>query len=1312
MKTRPSIFRAVLLLVQFSTWAACGSTQVDLHGPSGSEEFGRQVTVLPNGSFVVTDPLYDQPDPWVANVGAVYLYSADGQLTGTLAGTSTEDNVGSGGVQVIANGNFVVRSPLWDNGGQSDAGAVTWGSATTGFIDGPSALLSSDNSLVGTSSNDAVGSNAVTLLTNGHYLVRSPEWDNGPSNVGAVTWCNGLTGTTGDVSLGNSLIGSQADDMVGGGEIAVLTNGNYVVQSIFWDGALLDVGAVTWCNGGNGIPYGESGPGVAVSTANSLVGGTNYDLVGSSGVTALTNGHYVVASSYWNNPMGAITDAGAVTWCDGGTGRAGTVLPTNSLTGSVNQDQVGRDGVTALTNGSYVVCSAAWNHPAGPVSKAGAVTWCDGQSGIPAGEPGPGVPVSATNSLVGTSVQDYVGSHLVLALTNGNYVIRSPSWNDPGTAVTDVGAVTWGSGTSGVVGAISAANSLIGTSPYDVVGLTGITALTNGNYVVRSREWRNGTAMDAGAVTWGNGSTGVKGAVSAANSLIGAKAGDNIGGDGVIPLTNGHYVVVSPFWDSPSATGEDHGAVTWGNGSSGIKGLVSAANSLVGGTNSDRVGNSGVTALTNGNYVVASRDWDNPAGPVTEVGAATWGNGNSGIKGLVSATNSLIGGFSGDSIGSAGVIALKNGHYVVCSPYWDNPATTADQAGAVTWGSGTAGIKGLVSAANSLVGTSNNDVLGNGGVTALANGDYVVFSGIWDNPVNPMMDSGAITLGNGTTGITGPVIAANSVLGGTDNQGTSLTFGYDRVREQLIVGRPGDLTVTRMGNLFRALSKTGSAAPGALDISFGTPGTAAINEAGAMLADFSLTGAGSTGGRNKALFADPIYGGAPEMVVQLGDNLAGLGGGLPNNAKATVLSSHVTQQSGRGLFFATVSGTGITTSSNRLLLRDNGSSISLLRRTGQFIPALGLPSAFREVVQNHDYDLLVLSYQLKASATAPVVTSTSDTGLLPLTHGGSIINANLSAQEGRSAFGGTGVFGEFSGRAVVGGKETIHFAAALKTGATSVPALFKMDEDGGNPSLTAKGGGAAPGAGAAFASFPALTQTGNGFGGEQGERALFKATLSGAPSTSNEGLWREGKGSFLVRKGVTEVLPGVKVAGILRFWPAGPDQVLFHAKLSGTGVTSANNEALVLRQTDNAFLILLRKGASPPGIGTAKISAISAVDVNPVSGTYAVLTTLTGSPSTSNQALWTGCTGFGDDTIGAFRRLPQLRLRKGDHYSTDATPIGLVKSISLKPAVDATGAGGRGLAQAISSYGDLALYLIGAGNQTELVVLPRFIANK
>jgi hypothetical protein len=194
-----------------------------------------------------------------------------------------------------------------------------------------------------------------------------------------------------------------------------------------------------------------------------------------------------------------------------------------------------------------VVVSPSWHN--GAVINAGAATWgtarrCDGT-------------VSAANSLVGSTANDLVGrgntnTSKVTALTNGNYVVGSPLWDSGG--LVDVGAVTWGSGTSGVTGAVSAANSLVGSTASDQVGVTGVTALTNGNYVVTSHLWDNGAIADVGAVTWGNGTSGVTGAVSAANSLIGSTLADEVGINGVTALTNGNYVVCSRFWDGAVLT--------------------------------------------------------------------------------------------------------------------------------------------------------------------------------------------------------------------------------------------------------------------------------------------------------------------------------------------------------------------------------------------------------------------------------------------------------------------------------------------------------------------------------------------------------------------------------------------------------------------------------------------------------------------------------------------------------------------------------------------------------------------------------------
>lgn len=1269
------LFWALLLTTQ------CFATQTDISGPLGSGGFGTNITILPNGNFVVTDPLFDQLSPPVADVGAVYLYSPEGALISTLQGSTAADQVGKNGVAVLKTGHFLVISQSWDKTGAADAGAVTWGNGATGF-GAALVVVSAANSLVGNSANDHVGS-FVTNLTNGNYVILSHEWDNtAPTAIdaGATTWGNGYTGTVGVVSSSNSLVGTTAGDALIS-FVTALTNGNYVVSNGAWDNGAENVGAVTWGNGATGVKG-------VISAANSLVGTSGFDSVGNTQVVALANGNYVVGSPYWSNTSPAVAQAGAVTWGNGKGGSVGAVSAANSIVGGTDSDSVGSGGITVLTNGNYVVGSPLWDKPSPATMDVGAVTWGNGRTGTA------GI-VSAADSLIGSTADDNLSDGGgVMPLANGNYLVLCQNWDNG--ALVDAGSATWGNGAVGVSGTVGPSNSLIGGSANDRVGGNAL-ALTNGNYVVISALWNNPSpaVVQAGAATWGNGRTGVKGLISIANSLVGTSANDIVGGAGGVALSNGNYVIASDRWDSA-----DVGAVTWGNGSTGIKGAVSAANSLVGTHGGDNIGRVGVTALPNGNFVILSSNWDNA---VPNVGAVTWGNGTTGIKGPVTPANSLVGTSTDDFIGDSEIKILPNSNYLVRSPMWNNTTTSVIDAGAVTWGNGSTGVSGPITMANSITGVILSDQVGKKGLFTFSDSSYVILSPDVNNPLPATLDAGAVTLGDGATGTTGLVSPANSVLGTAPYGGINLEFGFDPARRQMIVGRKNSNLVTVFaGGQLRSLAKTSLDAPGAPDIAYSTPGTTAVDADGGLLADYTLIGAGSARGKNRAIFSAPSTRGPLDLVLQTGDVLSTLRGGLPPNAKATALTSQITQQARRGVFQTTISGTGITTNNNLLLMMDNGVGVSLLHRTGQAISGLSNATAakFVEVLQSHDRDLITVSYRLKTSTT-PVVTTSTDTGLLLLDHAGAI-GANLAAREGASvaAFASSGTFGQFTGRAAAGQGSTIHFGALFTpTIGLSVTGIFRMTSDGVTKATTAAVGSPAPGAGANFASFPALSSIGSD--------ALFKATLTGAAAI-NEGLWR-GPATLLLRKGdaVDAVnLPGVKFGSILRFWPAGSTQVIVQVALTGTGVSAKNNQALVLRQADGAYLVLLRTGHAAPGCGPAKVLAISAVDVNPVTGRYVVLGTLSGALATANQALWSGNPALGDDTTSQILRQPVLRLRKGQNYTTENTPQSTVRSITLRPAIDATGAGGRGLAQCIGSSGDIAVYMLGDRGLTELVMLP------
>jgi hypothetical protein len=695
--------------------------------PTAGGGFGRGIRVLSTGNVVVSSP-YD--DFGGSAAGAVYLFDgSSGALLRALVGSHPNDQVGSERgfltLTVLGNGNYVLSSVFWNG----NRGAVTWGDGRSG-VGGP---VSEANSLVGSQPNDQV--NAAIVLSNNNYLVDSPLWN---GNRGAVTWGDGRIGVRGLISEANSLVGSEPNDGVGFPDVTLLSNGNYVVVSPNWNGGFVNGhGAATWGDGSTGVRG-------VISAANSLVGANPGDHVGS--VTPLSNGNYVVFTLSWNG------NRGAVTWGDGNTGVRGPVSEANSLVGSQPNDRVGCTsvlgdscfgsiGLSPLSNGNYVVLSALWN------GNRGAVTWGDGRTGVRG-------PVSEANSLVGSQPNDRVGYFgRAISLSNGNYVVLSSDWNGMR------GAATWGDASTGVRGPVSEANSLVGSRPNDLVG-TSVTRLSNGNYVVGSNIWNGGR----GAVTWGSGRTGVRGVVSEADSLVGTDPWDSVGDYGVTLLSNGNYVVSSPYWNG------SRGAATWGDASTGVRGPVSAANSLVGSQPDDRVSypygfaHNGIVPLSNGNYVVRSSDWNGGRG------AATWGDGSAGVRGPVSAANSLVGSQPNDGVGldGYGLAVLSNGNYVVQSSSWNG------RRGAVTWGDGSVGVRGPVSEDNSLVGSQPNDSVGFGnyGVSPLINGNYVVRSGYWNGR------RGAVTWGNGRTGVHGPVSEANSVVGDDpgDLVGSSLFY--------------------------------------------------------------------------------------------------------------------------------------------------------------------------------------------------------------------------------------------------------------------------------------------------------------------------------------------------------------------------------------------------------------------------------------------------------------------------------------------------------------------------------------------------------
>jgi hypothetical protein len=438
-----------------------------------------------------------------------------------------------------------------------------------------------------------------------------------------------------------------------------------------------------------------------------------------------------------------------------------------------------------------------------------------------------------------------------------------------------------------------------------------------------------------------------------------------------------------------------------------------------------------------------------------------------------------------------------------------------------------------------------------------------------------------------------------------------------------------------------------------------------------------------------------------DLALQKAQEVSGLGG-WPVGAKVASLTSPVVNQTQRGIFQITAVGKGINAASNRLIVLDDGEALIAVRRTGVGLPELNgaVPSSFKEVVQHHTQDLLAVSYSLQGNRSLNV-TAKNDSGVLLINHAGVVQSSG--AREGEEIFGGGGVFGQFTGRAALAtGPHVFFIAPYIPTGERKAKqGVFFSNADG---SVALKYGPSqgepAPGA--------LNGETLNVFLGanERGFISLLRATMKGVSSKQNEGLFNCGS-VLLIQKGVPfdeEHLPGVFVTRFLKYWPVDDDQLVVQVVLGGTGVKGTNNQALLLREEDGDWQVLMRSGDPAPGAVPTTVAKISAVEVDRVNGHYLVLGTLRGAPGASNQALWRGQTKLGDDTTNQALRLPSLILRKGDVYATTITPGGVIKGLAIKPVVDPTGAGARGLAQVIGSAGDAVVTVLGDRRSQELVL--------
>ncbi|MCD8534740.1 MAG: hypothetical protein LR011_08115, partial [Verrucomicrobia bacterium] len=285
-------------------------------------------------------------------------------------------------------------------------------------------------------------------------------------------------------------------------------------------------------------------------------------------------------------------------------------------------------------------------------------------------------------------------------------------------------------------------------------------------------------------------------------------SGDLIGqgAPSITVLANGHFVVASQFWRNPATGAAAAGAITWCDGNLGRPGqLVTPENSLTGSSANDWFAR--VVGLKNGNFVAFGPNWDNSSPPMPDVGAVVWCDGSIGRPNqTVSQSNALVGTTANDLLGDGGrVVALANGHYIVGSHVWDHPVRNIANIGAVLWCNGTTGRSGPIDPEQALIGTMADDRVGARGIFALTNGHYVVPTGNWNS------SAGAVTWCDGFTGFAGEINPENSLIGNT---------ARDSIGDEIRITPDGNYIA-----ISELYSHNGIAGAGAVTYGFGIRGT-------------------------------------------------------------------------------------------------------------------------------------------------------------------------------------------------------------------------------------------------------------------------------------------------------------------------------------------------------------------------------------------------------------------------------------------------------------------------------------------------------
>jgi hypothetical protein len=483
----------------------------------------------------------------------------------------------------------------------------------------------------------------------------------------------------------------------------------------------------------------------------------------------------------------------------------------------------------------------------------------------------------------------------------------------------------------------------------------------------------------------------------------------------------------------------------------------------------------------------------------------------------------------------------------------------------------------------------------------------------------------------------------------------------------------------------------------------------------ALVAQFGEVAPGVSPSKFRTPSPPVISGNGPSAFIS---TLTGTGAGVGNVAKALWYRDDIGNQTflARG---STALGGGVSIASvDKPVFNDDftvicqgtlkGDGISTLNDAALFYSTGGLPTvmlqengiftgfadtkvgSFLQVVQ--DYALTGnVAAAIKRKSGSRVVTAANDTGIIRMDETGGHLGG---FGEGDVSTVGLDVrWGQMAPRVAIMNTGMI-WNTALVAGPATPPGTITTAT---NQAVCNNSGVIARSGDSVAVNTNYRTFLGESYSNDN--QATFRVTLTGdgVTTSTNEGIYRFGLGQAARKGDLVDpaLLPNVKISRIVRYWSLKNGQVMLSVVLTGPGVSTATDQALLLANPYDRYYILLREGDRIASADRAKVGVIQKVDVDPVRSSYIVLATLV-SAADNNLALFTGGLIRPPATV-LHPRLTRatLFMRKGLEYRNtfDADIVHKISSMSINAGVDAQGTGCKGLATSVSNSGFISLGL-------------------